>query len=156
MRGRAELIVGLGAGILGVLVALAATLVPLTSGGVYAAIKYSNGTTKVIQDTQTIANLIQLVGAPKALFVCSTFVVLSVWILIATVAHTRSSDVQSLYLLWVGTLLLIFMCTIGGILLTFEVAIPFQNVGLPLIPVAVLALIGTLLASVRQRLLNHA
>ena len=140
MRGRAELIVGVTAGILGVLTALAATFVPLYP----------------VQSTQGTASLFEADGASTALLVCSTFVILSLWILLCAVAHARLPDAESLYLMWVGAVALIFLSTVGGIILTLETSIPFAYVGTYLAPEGLLALVCAILATIHQALVSRA
>jgi hypothetical protein len=139
MRGRAELIVGVTAGILGIFSALAATFVPLYP----------------VQNTQRMASLVQEDGAPTALLVCSTFVILSLWVLLCAVAHVRWPDAESLYLLWIGTIVLIFLSTVGGVILSLVTSLPFAYVGTFLMPEAVLALVCAILASVHQALISR-
>lgn|SRR5215469_15815842 len=140
MRGRAELITGVSTGVLGVISALAATFVPL-----YPA-----------HNTQEMASFFQEKGASTALLVCSTFVILSVWILLCAVAHARLPDAESLYLLWIGTLALLFLSTVGGVFLTFATSIPFVYVGTFLMPEALFALVCAILASIHQALIFRA
>lgn len=150
MRGRAELLVGVTAGILGVLIALAATFVPLYGSRVYVTEENPDGTTHVLQNTQNFTSFFQAKGAPTALLVCGTFVVLSIWILLAAVTHVRRPNEVSLYLLWAGTVVLGFMCTFGGGLFNFSSSISFLYLSAPLLPVAGLAVVCAILATVQQ------
>lgn len=140
MRGRAELLVGVTVGVLGVISASVATFAPLYP----------------TQNSQAISSVFQEQSVPTALLICSTFVVLSLWILIAAVAHAHWPDTESLYLLWFGTIALSFLSTIGGQLLWLETSIPFAMVGVYLMPEAALAIVCAILASVHQAMSSRA
>ncbi len=134
MLRRSEVVAGITACVLAFISAVLGWLIPTDSS---ESRVIANGVPQPVEVHTT--SIAQFLGLPQAIGLLSTFALLGVWVVLASVLHARDRRSSTLSMLWVGTGLL----TVGSLLVGAIVPLLF-------IPGALLALTAAVLGSVRQ------